>query len=137
MANNIGKLMQNNPAKFGGKLMQVLSESNIQSHVWHLQTKAYSQHMALNNYYDCIVGLTDSLLETYQGLHNTRISGSIVINIDSNWTELKVTPYFKALRTTLMKMYTDKNLEAGCVKNIMDEILALIDKTLYLLSLKG
>lgn len=125
-----------NAGSFGGQLMQVLSESQIQAHVWHLQGTLYSQHMALNNYYDSIVDLKDSLLETYQGLHGTRISGNMDMKIDSSWCESKPAGYFKSLRGKLDGMYSNQYVTPGSLKNIMDEIIALVAKTEYLLSLK-
>lgn len=125
-----------NAGSFGGQLMQVLSESQIQAHVWHLQGTLYSQHMALNNYYDSIVDLKDSLLETYQGLHGTRISGNMDMKIDSSWSESKPAGYFKSLRSKLDGMYSNQYVTPGSLKNIMDEIIALVAKTEYLLSLK-
>lgn len=128
---------KNNISDFAGQLMQLLSESEFQTHVWHLQTTAYSQHMALGGYYDEINGLKDSLIETYQGLHGVRISGNMDIKIDSTWTADKVIQYFKNLRTKLDGMYTNQYLSPGSLKNIMDEIIALVGKTEYLLTLKG
>lgn len=140
MANKdlIKKMMKssNTPAAFGGKLMKTLSEANIQTHVWHLQTNSYAQHMALGGFYDCIVDLTDSLLEVYQGLHNVKVSGNMDIKIDSNYTSTKPTAYLNTLKGVMEEMYDHKYLDAGCVANVMDEIMALIDKTLYLLTLK-
>lgn len=125
-----------NAGSFGGQLMQILSESQIQSHVWHLQTTLYSQHKALNKYYDSIVDLKDSLLETYQGLHGTRISGNMDMKIDSSWSESKPAGYFKSLRGKLDGMYSNQYITPGSLRNIMDEIIALVAKTEYLLSLK-
>jgi len=137
MADMANKTSTGNAGSFAGQLMQVLSESHIQSHWWHLQCDVYSQHMALGNYYGAIEDLKDSLLETYQGLHGTRISGNGDMKIDTVWTAAKVLPYFKSLRTKLDGMYTNQYLTPGSLKNIMDEIIALVGKTEYLLTLKG
>lgn len=122
---------------FGGKLMQILSESGIQAHVWHLQTELYSQHMALNNYYSSIPDLIDTLIEEYQGLHSVRISGNMDMKIDSTYGDSKPANYFKNLRTRLDEMYKNQYLQLGSLKNIMDEIIGLVGKTNYLLSLKN
>lgn len=123
------------PANFGGKLMQILSESNIQTHVWHLQTKSYAQHMALGGFYDCIVGFTDSLLEIYQGHHGVKISGNIDIKIDSKYATAKPLAYMKKLKSNLDTLYNNKHLNENCLLAVMDEIMGLVDKTIYLLSL--
>ena len=49
--------------EYVGTLMQ----SRNQAHIFHLQTSSYSQHIALQEYYEGIVDLIDSLVEAYQG----------------------------------------------------------------------
>ena len=39
------------------------------AHSVHLNTRSYAKHMALNEFYDNIVDLTDKFAETYQGRH--------------------------------------------------------------------
>ena len=41
--------------------------SRNQAHVFHLQTKSYAEHIALNGYYDAVVALFDGIVESYQG----------------------------------------------------------------------
>ncbi len=130
------QVISGNPGKFGGELMQLLSEIRIQTHVWHLQTKVHSQHISLNDIYVDIVDLTDSIIEVYQGFHNTRIVGNMNISIDSNWSENKPTIYLKSINTKLEKVSNHKYMQNGSLVNLMDEIKGLINKTLYLLSLK-
>ena len=49
------------------KLLSYLMHSRTQTHVFHLQTKSYAEHMALGAYYEGIVALIDGLAETFQG----------------------------------------------------------------------
>ena len=121
--------------EFGGELMKFLSQANIQTRVWHLQTTSYAQHVALNGFYDGIGDLQDTLIETYQGYYKSRIGGNMNFNIDSEWDESKPKEYLQMLNNYLHDAYTDKLMQPGCLKNIMDEITALVDKTLYLLTL--
>lgn len=46
-----------------------LFEIRINAHIAHLQTSSYAQHKALDELYNDIVGLTDSYVETYQGIN--------------------------------------------------------------------
>jgi hypothetical protein len=124
------------PASVAGKIMQLLSESGIQAHVWHLQTKSHAQHMALGNYYESIIGLVDSLIEDMQGIYSMRLSGSMDCKIDSSYGESKPAEYFKKLRASLETHYKNPHLQHGTLKNIMDEIIGLVAKTEYLLTLK-
>lgn len=51
------------------KLMSLLFFCRDLAHKEHLRTRSYSQHMALNEFYDEIVELADGLAEAYQGKH--------------------------------------------------------------------
>ena len=48
-------------------LASYLLHSQTQVHVFHLQTGSYAEHKALQNYYEGIDDLMDSLIESYQG----------------------------------------------------------------------
>ena len=39
------------------------------AHSVHLNTRSFSKHMALNTFYDEIIGLADTFAEAYQGRH--------------------------------------------------------------------
>jgi hypothetical protein len=44
-----------------------LLHSQTQVHIFHLQTKSYSEHKALQGYYEGIDALVDGVIESYQG----------------------------------------------------------------------
>ena len=53
-----------------GLLLGTLMQSRNQAHIYHLQVQgmgSYAAHKALNNYYEEIVDLVDSIAESYQG----------------------------------------------------------------------
>jgi hypothetical protein len=50
-----------------GELVMRCFHARTNAHVLHLKTKSYSTHVALSEFYDAIVDLTDSLAEAYQG----------------------------------------------------------------------
>ena len=52
-----------------------LLHARTQLHVYHLQTKSYSIHKALNETYEEILNLTDSYIETIQGKLGTILTG--------------------------------------------------------------
>ena len=49
------------------EMISLLLHSRTQTHTLHLQTDSFSEHMALNGYYDGIVDLVDGLVESFQG----------------------------------------------------------------------
>jgi hypothetical protein len=99
-------------------------------HLAHLQTTSYAEHKALNEYYDGLLDLLDSMIESYFGCIgkriNIKIPASDYINPETHLKQFK--DYVKKHRGVLGTDRTD-------VQNILDEIIALINKTLYLLTL--
>jgi hypothetical protein len=55
------------PANEIANFVSTLFASRTQAHIFHLQTTSFAKHKALNEYYDEIVGLTDGIIESYQG----------------------------------------------------------------------
>ena len=110
------------PAQFIGTLLA----SRDAMHLAHWNTKIYAEHKTLGEYYEGILGFVDEFTEAYMGA-NERIR--IVV------------PETKAenARTHLMGLRKIINSERDKydtqLQNILDEMLALIDKTLYLLTL--
>lgn len=99
-------------------------------HLAHLQTSSYAEHKALNAYYDSLLGLIDDMTEAYFGCIGKKLSIKIpsaeYINPETHLKQFK--DYVKKHRNVL-------GLERTDVQNILDEIIALINKTLYLLTL--
>ena len=116
------------PALYFGQLFQ----SRDVMHLVHLNSRSYAEHMALNNYYDTLLYLIDNLIESYQGTLtnggrvNIIIPSSEYITPDQHLTSLE--QYLEAHRVTVFGNKTS-------LQNIVDEIVALIQKTKYLLSL--
>lgn len=107
-----------------------LFQSRDMMHITHLQTLNYAEHKALNEYYDTLLDLTDSLLETYFGTIGKRLNFKIPQSEYMNSTQ----------HLTQLKEYVAKHrgvfgMENTHLQNIIDEIMALITKTLYLLTL--
>jgi len=102
------------------------------THFQHLQTREYPVHKALGKFYPKIVDLADSLAESYQGRYNTRMN-----KFPDELHQPKETPY--EYLTQLNKFVQESRGEIPQdteLQNIVDEIAALIDSTLYLLTLK-
>lgn len=107
-----------------------LFHSRDTMHIVHLQTTSYAEHKALDNYYSSLLELTDSLIEAYMGTLgkrvNFKIPSSEYVNAKQHLTQLK---------QYLMKHRTVFGVENTHIQNIIDEIVALITSTLYLLTL--
>lgn len=119
--------------------LQTLIKFQDQIRIYHWQTTSYAQHKALGDLYDGISGLTDDFVESISGrcAQHVQFKSSLVVTCD---------PY-KDLPTTVSKLNEFAAfLRAGLATavdaasdtdllNIRDEMLGLVNRTLYLLSL--
>ena len=110
------------PSKFIGQLFH----SRDAMHIAHLQTTSFAEHKALNGYYDGILDLTDKFIEVYFGRFK-RVE--IVI------PEAKIQSSVEHLKELQQLIDGERNNYPSELQNIMDEMLSLVNKTLYLLTL--
>lgn len=110
-----------------------------QAHLWHWQTKSYSVHTALGNYYTFLRETVDQLAEVFMGM------GGEIKNFSpkkiNNFESIDVMKNrFKEYKTTLTETETelmkDKNTDYHAVGDIILSIIKETDKLLYLLTLE-
>jgi hypothetical protein len=109
-----------------GKFIGLLFQSRNSMHIAHLQTTSFAEHKALGAYYDNILDLTDKFSEVYFGRFK-RVE--IVI------PESKLLSASEHLKEMQQLIEGERNNYTSELQNIMDEMLALVNKTLYLLTL--
>jgi hypothetical protein len=114
------------PAKYVALLMQ----SRNKAHMYHLTTKSFAEHKALQAYYEGIVPLADSYAEAYMGKYGRLPRFALPRNTS---TRPSARAYFKTL---LVRLRTCRLPRDTYLKNIQDEITALVRSTLYMLTLK-
>ena len=110
------------PNKFIGLLFQ----SRDMMHIAHLQTTSFAEHKALNNYYDNILELTDSFTEKYFG-RNKRVEFTI--------PESKNMDAVAHMKVMQKLIEGERDNYSSDLQNIMDEMIGLVNETLYLLTL--
>ena len=119
--------MENN--EIIGQFISTLFASRTQAHVFHLQTDSFAAHSALNAYYDEIVGITDGIVESYQGKYGI-VSGYGNIALQEFQNCEGVISYFETLC-----MYVEKSRQMiaqdSYIQNQIDEVVALINSTIY------
>lgn len=97
------------------------------SHYAHLRTKSYAQHKALNSFYDDLLDLTDTFIETYQGqygLQKFEIQGHDASDID-------IIKYLEDSSKFIMEAHSAVDKKDTHLHNILDEINGLLFQTLY------
>jgi len=105
-----------------------LLHSQTQVHVFHLQTESYSEHKALQKYYEGIDALVDGLIESYQGKYDVITQYNSVKNEDYKSNE-QVIKYFKALDSMIEK--NRKEVKESFIQNQIDTVQELINSTVY------
>ena len=94
---------QETETKSGFKeMISVLLHSRTQVHIFHLQTKSYAEHVALQKYYDDIVGLVDGIIESYQGKYDIITKYNSIKNEDYKSNE-QVIKYFENIDLIIEK----------------------------------
>jgi len=110
----------------------LLMNSRTQAHAFHLTTSSFAEHKALQAYYEGIVPLLDSWAEAYMGKYGRLRRVSLNKRFMKDPTKAKA--YFKSLLARVRAIRLPRG--DTYLKNIQDEIVALIRSTLYMLTLK-
>jgi len=120
-----------NPATETSDLVDMIAtllHSQTQVHIFHLQTKTYSEHKALQKYYEGIDGLVDGIVESYQGKYEIITGYKTIKTVDYKSTE-QVISYFKELDKNIEKNRT--SVKESYIQNQIDTVQELIYSTLY------
>lgn len=97
---------------------------------YHLRTRKFSVHLALNDFYHAMIHLVDDLIEQYQGLHG------VIDDVCSNCVWADGTTEYEYLNNLRAYIENNRGL-AGTdseIQSAIDDILGLIDTTLYKLN---
>ena len=118
-----------NPSKFFSKLF----ESREMAHIYHLQVNgemgSHAKHTALGDYYEGVLGFVDDLIEIWQGQYGIIEEYDV---IDTSETKSKDTiEYFNELARFIKEERKCIPAEDTHLHNIIDEVVALVYKTLY------
>jgi hypothetical protein len=109
-------------------MVSTLLHSQTQVHIFHLQTKSYSEHKALQNYYEGIDSLVDGIIESYQGKYDI-IKNYDTIKVEDYSSSEQVINYFKSLDNMIEKARI--NVKESFIQNQIDTVQELIFSTVY------
>ena len=104
-----------------------------QIHVFHWLTTSYAQHQALGGLYDGIHDLTDGFMEVYMGKYGRNVGNNAASMITYNAAD--TIEKIKEFEAFLLSMTSALDPSDTDLLNIRDEMLALVHKTQYLLTL--
>ncbi len=122
----------NDISKFISKLL----ESREMAQVYHWTVKgdmgSHAAHLALEAYYDGVIGFIDDIVEIYQGQYGI-IEGYDVIDTTDSKSKDRL-DYFKETVEFVKSARKCIKAEDTHIHNIVDELIALQYKTIYKLT---
>ena len=118
----------------GVELVSCLFHKRTQFHIWHLQTTSLAEHKALNKLYDELLDLADSIIEEYQGYYG-RVYGVCSYEFEDYANADKMTKYLDDFCYEVKDWKQQLDINPNLC-NLFDELIGLICKSKYLLTLK-
>ncbi len=124
MATFIAKIEPKDPVM---DLVMCLLHSVTNTHILHLQSLSYSQHIALGAFYDEISDLVDGFVEAFQGKYGLLTK----YTSDFQLADAPI-PYLEYLKAEVEKNRRAANFPQDSeLQNEIDNIANLINSTLY------
>lgn len=108
----------------------LLFQSRTQSHIFHLQTTSYASHIALQGYYEGIVGLIDRIVEAYQGKYGILTGYRMNISTKDLTSEDQILEYFNQL-SKVIAIQRENLPKDSYLENLYDEVETLIHSSVY------
>jgi len=105
-----------------------LLHSQTQVHIFHLGTKSYSEHKALQGYYEGIDALVDGIIESYQGKYGLLTNYKSYKN-QSYKNKNQVLKYFTGLLNTIEEKRDC--CDDSYIQNQIDTVQELAYSTMY------
>lgn len=119
-----GEEMDNTSIQFASYMLHSITCA----HMLHLKSASYAAHIALGEYYESIDDLIDTWIECYQGKY-----GMILKYDDSFEDHDNALEYIGMVRDYVEQTRVDLP-DDNELQNIVDEMVALLDRTIYKLS---
>jgi hypothetical protein len=110
------------------QLMGLLFLGRNVAHSVHLNTRSYSKHVALNIFYERIIGVADDFAEAYQGRHG--LIGPIAIPAAKKTTN--IIEFLQAQLDEIEKgRYEVCDKDDSSLQQLIDNIIEVYLRTLY------
>jgi DNA-binding ferritin-like protein len=106
-----------------------------QAHIFHWQTESFAQHNAFGDFYEAYLDLVDKLAESLIGVHGRPSFMEAEIEL-SGYSDQNIMIFLEKAHELFLGQGTQLAADNSEIKNIIDEIIAELDKLKYLLTLK-
>jgi hypothetical protein len=116
------------------EIVSYFNSAKEQAIVWHQQTTSFSEHKALEEFYNAVVELNDGLSESYAGIFG-KLKG--YDNYDLvDWTSTEDTIIYYRGCYDWLEEERKTAPQQTWIQNQLDEFAELLGSTLYKLTLK-
>jgi hypothetical protein len=113
-------------SKAAAKFIGTLLHSGTVAHIMHFQTRSFSQHMALGEFYDEIIDLVDAVAEAYQGKYG------IITGYNADVFTLPKGEPVGYLQDLSSFVATNRDFcDDSEIQNLIDSVADQIDSTMY------
>lgn len=103
--------------------------------LYHWSTMSYATHKALNELHEELSGLVDNFVETYIGKFNKQPLPNFTVKMEAKSDTSKLLNMLEKERENIRSMH--KQLKTSSeLQNILDEMMSVINTTIYLCKLK-
>ena len=112
-----------------GEFFLKLLHASTNGHLLHLQTKSYSEHKALQGYYEGLPDAVDTIIEQYQGAYQAIVEYPNIYEPPKADALQEVTSIrdFIVANRSVVGPYTS-------LQNEVDALLSLVESTMYKLT---
>ena len=112
-----------------GEFFLKLLHAATNGHILHLQTKSYSEHKALQKYYEELPDLVDSIIEEWQGAYQKIVEYPATYEASNSdaLQEVMAVRDFLAKNRAVVGDYSS-------IQNSVDNLMSLLDSTVYKLT---
>jgi len=110
------------------EMISKLRFSVEQTQVYHWQSQSYSEHIALNDYYDGIPDIVDGIVESYQGKYGIQ-TGYRMFEIRDYTSPEEVINFLKKLSEDIEMLR--QPIKESYLQNQIDNAVQLIETTIY------
>jgi hypothetical protein len=112
-----------------GEFLLKLLHAATNGHILHLQTKSYSEHKALQGYYEKLPDAVDAIIEQYQGAYQVIIEYPAIYEAPKPDALQEVTYIrdFIVANRAVIGPYTS-------LQNEVDALLSIVESTMYKLT---
>jgi hypothetical protein len=110
----------------------------MQLRILHWQTKGYARHIAFGETYSTLDGLIDDFIEISMGKYGrfSLSDSEKTLNL-KNISELELSVFLKNMKSTLIGLTSQLSSEKDTdLLNLKDEMLGIVNKLSYLLTLE-